>query len=58
MNKGLRNYLARCTPAVVDPAVLADLQDAMQQAVPEIVEAIKQREQRAAEIRRDRRPLF
>ena len=52
MDKGLRTYLARCRPANVDETLIASLHKEMAAAVPEIVESIRQREIRAAQLRR------
>ena len=51
MNEKLRNYLMKCSPATVDQSTLDDLRSAMEQAVPEISEKIKQREALAAQLR-------
>ena len=51
MNEKLKNYLEKCSPATVDPSTLDDLRSAMEQAVPEIAESIKQREELAAQLR-------
>ena len=51
MNEKLRNYLEKCSPATVDQSILDDLRRAMEQAVPEITESIRQREALAAQLR-------
>ena len=51
MNQRLKNYLEKCSPATVDQAFLDDLYREMEEAVPEIVESIRQREELAAELR-------
>ena len=51
MNEKLKNYLEKCSPATVDQSTLDDLRSAMEQAVPEIAESIRQREELAAQLR-------
>ena len=51
MNRKLKNYLEKCSPATVDETMLDDLRREMEQAVPEIAESIRQREELAAELR-------
>ena len=51
MNKKLKNYLEKCTPATVDQSTLDDLRNAMERAVPKIAESIKRRERLAAHLR-------
>ena len=51
MNKRLRDYLQQCTPATADETMLDELRRAMDKAIPEITENIRQREQLAAELR-------
>ena len=51
MNQGLKNYLEKCNPAPVDETMLDDLRREMEEAVPEIAESIRQREELAAELR-------
>ena len=51
MNKRLKNYLQKCTPATADRTMLDDLRREMEQAVPEIAESIRAREELAAELR-------
>ena len=51
MNEKLKNYLEKCRPATVDQSTLDDLRIAMEQAVPEITESIRQRERLAAHFR-------
>ena len=51
MNEKLKNYLDKCSPAKVDQSTLDDLRRAMEQAVPEIAESIRQREELAAQFR-------
>ena len=51
MNERLKNYLERCSPATVDQSMLDDLCKGMEEAVPEIVESIRQREELAAQLR-------
>ena len=51
MNPKLKNYLQKFSPAKVDETMLDDLRQEMEQAVPEIAESIRQREELAAELR-------
>ena len=51
MNEKLKKYLGECSPATVDQSTLDDLRSAMEQAVPEIAENIREREELAAELR-------
>ena len=51
MNPKLKNYLQKFRPATVDQAVLDDLRQEMKEAVPEITDRIRKREQLAAELR-------
>ena len=51
MNEKLKKYLEKCTPATVDESTLDDLRIAMQQAVPEITESIRERQRLAAHFR-------
>ena len=51
MNERLKNYLEKCSPAAVDQAFLDDLYKEMEEAVPEIIESIRRREELAAELR-------
>ena len=51
MNEKLKNYLSKRSPATVDQSTLDDLRSAMEQAVPEIAESIRQREELAAQLR-------
>ena len=51
MNRRLRDYLQKCTPATVDQDMLDELRREMRKAVPEIVESVRQREELAAELR-------
>lgn len=51
MNERLKSYLERCSPATVDQSMIDDLYEEMEEAVPEIVESIKQREELAAQLR-------
>ncbi len=51
MNQRLRDYLQKCTPAAVDETILDDLRQEMEDAVPEIAESIREREELAAELR-------
>ena len=51
MNEQLKNYLANCSPANLDQLTLDDLRTAMEEAVPEIAESIRQRERLAAQLR-------
>ena len=51
MDEKLKHYLEKCSPATVDQSRLDDLRREMQQAVPEIAESIRQREELAAELR-------
>ena len=51
MNENLKAYLDKCGRATVDEAKLDELRREMEQAVPEIAESIRQREELAAELR-------
>ena len=51
MDDKLRNYLENCSPATVDESLLDDLRREMEEAVPEITESIRQREELAARLR-------
>ena len=51
MNKRLKSYLEKCSPAPVDQSRLDALRREMEQAVPEIAESIRQREKLAAQLR-------
>ena len=51
MNQRLKNYLEKCSQATVDEATLDDLRREMEEAVPEIAESIRHREELAAELR-------
>ena len=51
MNEKFKNYLRKRSPATVDQSTLDDLRSAMEQAVPEIAESIRQREELAAQLR-------
>lgn len=51
MNRRLKNYLQKCSPATADPTMLDELRKEMDKAVPEIIERIRRREIRAAESR-------
>lgn len=51
MNQRFKTYLEKCGPATVDETTLDHLRREMQQAVPEIAESIRQREELAAELR-------
>ena len=51
MNQRLKKYLEKCTPATADQTMLDELRREMDKAVPEITENIRQREERAAELR-------
>ena len=51
MNEKLKNYLDKCTPARLDQSILDDLRTDMREAVPEITESIRQREELAAQLR-------
>ena len=51
MNEKLKDYLAKCTPATVDPSTLESLRSAMERAVPKIAESIRRRERLAAHLR-------
>jgi hypothetical protein len=51
MNRRLKDYLQKCTPATADEAMLDELRREMDLAVPEITESIRQREELAAELR-------
>ena len=51
MNRRLKDYLQKCTPATADQTMLDELRRDMDMAVPEITESIRQREELAAELR-------
>ena len=51
MNRRLKNYLQKCSPATADQTMLDELRKEMDKAVPEIIESIRRREIRAAELR-------
>ena len=51
MNDNLKDYLQQCTPAAADQTMLNELRLQMDEAVPEITENIRQREELAAELR-------
>ena len=51
MNPQLKAYLEKCGRATVDETMLDHLRREMEQAVPEIAESIRQREELAAELR-------
>ena len=51
MNPKLKNYLQKFRPATVDETMLDGLRHEMEEAVPEIAESIRQREELAAELR-------
>ena len=51
MNQKLKDYLQKCTPAMVDETALDELRLEMAKAVPEIAESIQEREELAAELR-------
>ena len=53
MDEKLKDFLEKCTPATVSQSTLDDLRTAMEQAVPEIAENIRQREELAARLRID-----
>ena len=45
MNPKLKTYLQKFRPATVDKSVLDDLRKEMKEAVPEITDSIRQREE-------------
>ena len=51
MNQELKNYLQLFNPATGYKAMLDDLRQEMEDAVPEITDSIRQREELAAELR-------
>ena len=51
MNPRLTKYLQKFRPAKLDETVLDDLRHEMKEAVPEIAQNIRQREELAAELR-------
>ena len=51
MNPKLKNYLQKFSQATGDKAMLDDLRQEMEDAVPEIADSIRQREELAAELR-------
>ena len=51
MNRRLKDYLQKCTPATADQTMLDELRRDMDKAVPEITERIRQRVELAAELR-------
>ncbi len=51
MNQKFKEYLGKFSPATEDQAMLDDLRQEMEQAVPEIAKSIREREELAAELR-------
>ena len=51
MNQKLKNYLQKFRRATVEKTALDDLRQEMKEAVPEITDSIRQREELAAELR-------
>ena len=51
MNQELKGHSGKSPPATVNEAELDDLRREMAEAVPEIAESIRQREELAAELR-------
>ena len=51
MDENLKSYLEKCSPAKVDQSTLDDLRTAMEEAIPEIAESIRQQERLAARFR-------
>lgn len=51
MDEKLKSYLEKCNPATVDQSTLDDLRTAMEEAIPEIAESIRQQERLAARFR-------
>ena len=51
MNEKLKKYLENCSSADVDQSTLDDLRTSMEEAVPEIAENIRLREELAAQLR-------
>ena len=51
MNPKLKNYLQKFRPATVEKTMLDELRQEMKEAVPEIAESIRKREELAAELR-------
>ena len=51
MDEKLKSYLEKCSPAKVDQSTLDDLRIAMEEAIPEITESIRQQERLAARFR-------
>lgn len=51
MNRRLRDYLRKRTPATVDQRMFDDLRREMEKAVPEIADSIRAREALAAKLR-------
>ena len=47
----LKNFLDKCSPVTMDETKLEDLRREMEEAVPEIADSIRQREEVAAELR-------
>ena len=47
----LKDYLQKLPPAKVDQTMLDELRREMDKAVPEIMENVRQRQKRAAELR-------
>lgn len=58
MDKGLREWLESMGGEPIEPVFIEDLHREMETAVPEIVEAIRQREQLAHELRHSSILLF
>lgn len=51
MDEKLKSYLEKCSPATIDQSTLDNLRTAMEEAIPEIAESIKQQERLAARFR-------
>ncbi len=51
MNTKLTKYLQKFRPAMVEKAMLDELRQEMKEAVPEIADSIREREELAAELR-------
>ena len=51
MKERLKHYLQKCRSATADQAMLDNLRQQMEKAVPEITDSIRQREELAAELR-------
>ena len=58
MDKKFKDYIEKQTPAPINQELIDDLRDSMESAIPEIIEAIRKREELASIIRREGKPLY